>query len=63
MLIGYQVTNTLTVKVRDLDIAGCAIHVATEAAGYLIRINSVNFPIKETKPIKSQARKGAIADM
>ena len=63
VLIGYQVTNTLTVKVRDLDIMGSIIDGATEAAGDLIRINRVSFTIEDTKPLQNQAREEAIADM
>lgn len=63
VLIGYQVTNTLTVKVRELDKMGGIIDGATEAAGDLIRIDRVNFTIEDTKPLQSQAREEAIADM
>ena len=48
VLIGYQVTNTLTVKVRNLDNIGAIIDGATEAAGDLIRINRVSFTIDPT---------------
>ncbi len=63
ILIGYQVTNTLTVKVRDLDDMGGIIDGVTEAAGDLIRINRVNFTIEDTKPLQTQAREEAIADL
>ena len=63
VLIGYQVTNTLTVKVRDLDKMGDIIDGATEAAGNLVRINSVRFTIEDTKPLQNEAREEAIADL
>jgi uncharacterized protein YggE len=63
VLIGYQVTNTLTVKVRDLDNMGGIIDGVTDAAGDLTRINGVNFTIEDTKPLQAQAREEAIADM
>ena len=63
VLIGYQVTNTLTVKVRDLDNMGGIIDGVTEAAGDLTRINRVSFTIEDTKPLQNQAREEAIADM
>ena len=63
MLIGYQVTNTLTVKVRDLDKMGNIIDGAAEAAGNLVRINSVRFTIEDTKPLQNEAREEAIADL
>ena len=63
VLIGYQVTNTLTVKVRDLDSMGNVIDGASEAAGNLIRVNSVSFTIEDTKPLQNEAREEAIADL
>ena len=63
VLIGYQVNNTLTVKVRDLDNMGGIIDGATEAAGNLVRINRVSFTIEDTKPLQNEAREEAIADM
>lgn len=63
VLIGYQVNNTLTVKVRDLDNMGGIIDGATEAAGNLVRINRVSFTIEDTKPLQYEAREEAIADM
>lgn len=63
VLIGYQVTNTLTVKVRDLDNMGGIIDGVTDAAGDLTRINRVSFTIEDTKPLQAQAREEAIADM
>ena len=63
VLIGYQVTNTLTVKVRDLDNMGSIIHGVTHAAGNLIRINRVSFTIEDTKPLQNEAREEAIANL
>ena len=63
VLIGYQVNNTLTIKVRDLDNMGGIIDGATEAAGNLVRINRVSFTIEDTKPLQNKAREEAIADM
>jgi len=63
VLIGYQVTNTLNVKVRDLDNMGNIIDGATEAAGNLVRINRVSFTIEDTKPLQTEAREEAIADL
>ncbi len=63
VLIGYQVTNTLTIKVRDLDNMGDIIDGATEAAGNLVRINRVSFTIEDTKPLQIEAREEAIAEL
>ena len=56
-------TNTLTVKVRNLDDMGNIIDGVTEAAGNLVRINRVNFTMEDTKPLQSEAREEAIAEM
>lgn len=63
VLVGYQVTNTLTIKVRDLDNMGNIIDGATEAAGNLVRINRVSFTIEDTKPLQIEAREEAIAEL
>ena len=62
-LVGYQVTNTLNIKVRDLDNMGNIIDGATESAGNLVRINRVSFAIEDTKPLQIEAREEAIADL
>ena len=63
VLIGYQVTNTLTIKVRDLNNMGNVIDGASGAAGDLIRVNRVSFTIEDTKPMQNEAREEAIADL
>ena len=63
VLTGYQVTNTLTVKVRNLDNMDIIIDGASEAAGNLIRVNRVSFTIEDIKPLQNQAREEAIADL
>ena len=63
VLVGYQVTNTLNIKVRDLDNMGNIIDGATESAGNRVRINRVSFAIEDTKPLQIEAREEAIADL
>ena len=63
VLIGYQVTNTLTIKVRDLNNMGNVIDGASEAADDLIRVNRISFTIEDTKPLQNEAREEAIADL
>ncbi len=63
VLIGYQVTNSLSVKVRDLDNMGAIIDGVTAAAGDLTRANGINFTIDDPKPLQAEARKEAIEDM
>lgn len=63
VLIGYQVTNQLTVKLRDLDGIGELIDQVTEAGGDLIRFQGINFTIDDTKELQVQARTAAIENL
>jgi uncharacterized protein YggE len=61
-LIGYNVTNTITVKVRDLDKIGKIIDGAAVAGGDVIRINNVRFTIEDGSALEEEARTMAVAD-
>lgn len=63
VLTGFQVTNQLTVKVRDLDNVGEVIDSVTQAGGDLTRFQSVSFTIEDAKKLEDQARESAIKDM
>ena len=63
VLVGFQVTNQLTVKVRDLDNVGEVIDRVTEAGGDLTRFQSVSFTIEDAEKLQDQARESAIKDM
>jgi len=63
VLMGFQVTNQLTVKVRDLDNVGEVIDRVTEAGGDLTRFQSISFTIEDPKGLQDQARVSAIEDM
>ena len=63
VIIGYEVSNQLTVKLRDLDEAGSVIDEVTAAGGDLIRFNGINFTIDDTDALQDQARAAAIGDM
>lgn len=62
-LIGYQVSNQASVKVRNLSNIGTIIDQVTEAAGDLVRINGINFNIENPQPLQDEARTNAVADM
>ena len=53
---GFEVTNQLTVKVRDLDSVGGVIDEVVEAGGNLIRFQGVSFTIEDTEELQDQAR-------
>ena len=57
---GYNVTNTVSAKIRDLDTVGNVIDDAAEAGGDLVEINSIQFTIDDTTKLKMQARVAAM---
>ena len=63
MIVGFDVTNQLTVKVRDLDSVGGIIDEVVEAGGDLIRFRGVSFTIEDTEELQNQARALAIQDL
>ncbi len=62
VIIGYRVTNTVTVKVRDVENTGTIIDAVAAAAGDNIRINSIYFTVDDTSAYLEQARADAMAD-
>ncbi len=63
VLVGYQVNNRLTVKVRDLDSTGEIIDRVIEAAGDIVRIDGINFSIEDSQALEDEARAAAVADL
>jgi uncharacterized protein YggE len=63
VIIGYQVTNQLVVKLRDLESAGSVIDEVTAAGGDLIRFQGINFTIDDSEALQDEARAAAIGDM
>jgi len=62
VVVGYQVANMLTVKVRDLTKTGTIIDAVVVAGGDLIRINNIQFTIDNPTDYYDQAREKAMAD-
>ncbi len=60
--IGYSVTNTVTVKIREVANAGTIIDGVARAGGDNTRINSISFTIDDPTPLESEARQKAMAD-
>ena len=63
VLDGYEVSNRLTVKVRDLESVGKIIDSVIDAAGDIVRINGINFSIEDSKVLEDEARAAAVADL
>ncbi len=62
VLIGYDVTNTVTAKIRNLNNVGKTIDEAAAAGGDVARIQGISFTIDNPKPLESQARDLAMKD-
>ncbi len=61
-LLGFQVTNTLSVTLRDLNSTGDVVDRAVQAGGDLTRVQSVSFQIEDTTALEEEARILAIED-
>ena len=61
-VIGYQVVNSVTVKVHTVANIGSIIDAAAQAGGDNTRVNSVSFTINDPTPYEMQARDLAVAD-
>lgn len=59
-IVGYHVSNTLTVKLRDLDKAGQVIDTAAGAVGDAVRFHGVSFSIEDTTDLLAEARTDAV---
>ena len=61
-LVGYTVSNTASIKIRDLDAVGEIIDDVTAAGGDLTRINGISFTIEDTSGYMEQLREDAVND-
>jgi len=61
-LTGYRVTNSITIKVRDLETLGTLIDQVSEAGGDLTRINNISFTTENPAQYAAQARQAAVED-
>lgn len=59
-IIGYQATNTVNVKLRNLEKAGAVIDKAVGVGAN--RFDSISFGFADPKPLLNSARKSAVAD-
>ena len=60
VLTGYQVVNTASVKVRNLDKVGALLDGAVKAGRDLVRVNGIRFSVDDPDPFKVQARELAV---
>jgi hypothetical protein len=61
-IVGFQVTNTATVRIRALDRAGQLIDGALAAGGNDARLDSLAFTIDDPTPLEAKARQSAVEE-
>lgn len=61
-VIGYWVSNMVSVKVRALDKVGALIDAVAEAGGDLTRIYGIGFTVDDPTPYLNAAREKAVLD-
>ena len=59
-ITGYEVTNQVTAKLRDIAAAGGLIDAAGEVAGDAVRIPQLRFSIGDDSAAQAQARANAV---
>ena len=62
ILLGYRVTNAVTVKIRDIEATGGIIDAVAKAGGDHIRIQGVSFTVDDPSQYYAEARAEAVAD-
>ncbi len=62
VLVGYRVSNSAAIKIRDLDAVGGVIDDVATAGGDATRINGISFTVEDTKPLMVQLRERAVMD-
>ena len=61
-IIGYTVSNTATVKIRNIAEAGKIIDAAAASGGDSIRIHNLSFTVEKPEKYNEEARELAMAD-
>lgn len=61
-VVGYQVSNMVSVKIRDIDKVGIIIDAAAKAGGDLVRMQGISFCVEDPSTYYKELRKKAMAD-
>ena len=61
-LVGYTVSNSATVKIRDIDNVGPIIDDVANAGGNATRIDGIRFTVEDPKPHMATLREAAFQD-
>lgn len=59
-VIGYEANNTVTVRLRDIDMVGAVLDQLAQAGAN--RIQNIAFDVQNPRPHQDAARKAAVAD-
>jgi len=59
-IVGFEASNTVTVRVRDLDKLGALLDAVVQSGSNTF--NGLNFGLQEPQPTQDAARKVAVAD-
>lgn len=62
ILVGYRVSNSAVIKIRDLESVGDIIDDVANAGGDATRINGINFTVEDPKPLMNDLREAAVKD-
>jgi len=62
IITGYQVTNMVVAKIRDIEKVGTIIDAVVKAGGDLVRIDSIDFSVDDPSVYYEEAREKAMAD-
>ena len=61
-LVGYTVSNTASIKVRDMDEVGVIIDEVAAAGGDNTRVNGIDFTVEDPTPHMTGLREAAVKD-
>ncbi len=59
-VVGYQVTNTITAKLRRFSTAGALVDAVVGAAGDAARLDSLTFSLSDQRQLQDRARGAAV---
>lgn len=62
IVTGYQVSNTIDAKVRDVDAVGTVLGAVVKQGGDYIRVNGIRFEVDDPSGYLNEARAKAMAD-
>lgn len=60
VITGYQVTNIVTAKLRDISKAGVMIDAVGKSAGNAVRVQQLSFSIDDDSGLRATARANAV---